>query len=132
VERDLVERGAAVRRPKLEPTAGPELGRAGALLGLRRTAGNAAVTSLVGGPTVQREGLDDLFGPNPFGGGGTTPAPAPVDGGGGPPPAPAPAPTTGEPAPGGVNDLGPMARTGTLIADAIVANSYTPGAGNIL
>jgi hypothetical protein len=132
VERELVERGTAVRRPKVEPTAGPELGRAGALLGLQRTAGNAAVTSLVGGPTVQRQGLDDLFGPNPFGG-GTTPAPTPAEGGGGAPPTPAPPtgePATGE-APGGINDLGPFARTGTLIADNIIATSYTPGVGNV-
>ena len=88
VERDLVEQGPAVRRPKVGPTAAPEAGRAGAILGLQRTAGNAAVTSLMSGPTVQREGLDDLFGPNPFGGGGETPAPA--GGGGGTPPAPAP------------------------------------------
>jgi hypothetical protein len=86
------------------------------------------VTSLVGGPTVQREGLDDLFGPNPFGGGGTTPAPTPAEGGGGAPPTPAP--PTGE-TPGGINDLGPFARTGTLIADNIIATSYTPGVGNV-
>jgi hypothetical protein len=30
-----------------------------------------------------------------------------------------------------MNDLGPVARVGTLIADSIVATSYTPGAGNI-
>ena len=33
--------------------------------------------------------------------------------------------------PGGVNELGPIARTGTLIADSIIASSYTPGAGNV-
>jgi len=131
VERDLVEQGPVVRRPKVGPTAAPEAGRAGAILGLQRTAGNAAVTSLMSGPTVQREGLDDLFGPNPFGGGGETPAPA--GGGGGTPPAPAPgtAPPTGETPSGGINELGPIARTGTLIADSIVATSYTPGAGNV-
>jgi hypothetical protein len=131
VERDLVEQGPAIRRPQVGPTATPETGRAGAILGLQRTAGNAAVSALMSGPTVQREGLDDLFGPNPFGGGGTTPAPA--GGGGETPSTPAPgtAPPTGE-VPGGINELGPIAHTGTLIADQIIASSYTPGVGNIM
>ena len=129
VERDLVEQGTAVRRPKVGPGATPDVGRAGAILGLQRTAGNAAVSSLMSGPTVQREGLDDLFGPSPFGGGGTTPAPA---GGGGETPAPGTAPPTAETPPGGINELGPIARTGTLIADQIIATAYTPGVGNIM
>jgi hypothetical protein len=117
----------------------PESGRVGAILGLQRSAGNAAVTSLVGGreatvagPTVQRQGLDDLFGPSPFGGGGAG-SQGPTDSGGGnaPTPAPAPAPGVGEAPPGGINELGPVARTGTLIADSIIASSYTPGAGNV-
>jgi hypothetical protein len=33
--------------------------------------------------------------------------------------------------PGGVNELGPIARTGTLIADSIIASRYTPGAGSV-
>ena len=128
MERDLVEQGPAVRRPKVGPGATPDVGRAGVILGLQRTAGNAAVSSLMSGPTVQREGLDDLFGPSPFGGGGTTPAPA----GGGEAPAPGTAPPTAETPPGGINELGPIARTGTLIADQIIATAYTPGVGNIM
>ena len=32
---------------------------------------------------------------------------------------------------GGVNELGAVAHVGTLLADSIVAASYSPGAGNI-
>ncbi len=129
VEHDLAEHGPAVRRPKVGPTAAPAAGRAGALLGLQRTAGNAAVAGLMSGPTVQRAGLDDLFGPSPFGGGTTGPEQqGPTDGGGEAPPTTAP--PTGE-APGGVNELGGFARVGTLLADNIVATTYSPGVGNV-
>lgn len=117
VEHDRLERDAAAPRQSARATAGSASGPGRAMLALQRTAGNAAVTSMIG---VQRDGIgDDLFGPNPFGG----PGPQTAEGDGGPP---APA----EP-PSGINELGPVARTGTLIADSIIASSYSPGAGNI-
>ena len=99
------------------------------MLGLQRTAGNAAVASTVAlrrgpgtpVPSVQREGVDGLLGPNPFGG--------EADQSGGD--AGSPSPTTDPGSAGGINELGPIARTGTLIADTVIASSYTPGAGNI-
>jgi hypothetical protein len=122
VEREQLERHSAARRPTVAPAPTSDGGRAGAMLALQRTAGNAAVASTM---DVQREGLDDVFGPNPFGEGGQEPAP----GDGGDPETPA-APTGTDPS-GGINELGPIARTGTLIADTVIASSYTPGAGNI-
>ena len=119
MERDLLDGPSPAPRPRAGTGPTPEHGRRGAVLALQRTAGNAAVTSL-----VQRAGLDDFFGPSPFGGG---PQGETDGGGGGSTPA---APPTTEPA-GGINELGPVARTGTLIADSIIASSYTPGAGNV-
>jgi hypothetical protein len=120
VEHDLVEAPSEAHRPRGTTTPAVEAGRAGAVLALQRSAGNAAVASVV----AQRAGLDDLFGPSPFGGGGADQA----EGAGG-----GTAPTTPESgeAAGGINELGPVARTGTLIADNIIASSYTPGAGNV-
>ena len=117
VEHDRLERHAAAPRSPARATRGAASGPGRAVLALQRTAGNAAVTSVIG---VQRDGIgDELFGPNPFG----EPGPQTAEGDGG---SPAPA----EP-PSGINELGPIARTGTLIADTIIASSYTPGAGNV-
>ena len=75
-------------------------------------------------PGVQRAGLDDFFEPSPFGGGQAGPTESP--GAGSSPESPASGATAG-----GINELGPVARTGTLIADTIIASTYSPGAGNV-
>ena len=130
VERELLDRQSTAPTPKVGAAPVSGRGTAGTVLGLQRTAGNAAVASMVAlrrgagtlAPSVQREGVDDLLGPNPFGGGE-----ADQSGGGGG----SPSPTTDPGSAGGINELGPIARTGTLIADTVIASSYTPGAGNI-
>ena len=131
MERELLERQATAPTPKVGAAPVPGRGTAGTMLGLQRTAGNAAVASMVAHrreagtpvPSVQREGVDDVFGPNPFGGGEADQTGGAGEG--------SPSPTTDPGATGGINELGPIARTGTLIADTVIASSYTPGAGNI-
>ena len=125
--------------------ADPRLTHGGAgagLLHLQRTAGNAAVRSLVA-PAVQREVTIDEVGidmTNPY---DEAPAPGPA----------AEAPT----APAGAAGAGPVTsdgatttisggtinleagltqtagiiRAGTIIADNVVGSNYTPGAGNV-
>lgn len=103
-------------------------GTGNGVLALQRSAGNAAVVSLI---DAQRAPEDDDLAPWNGGAGagadhaaeGTEAAEGPGEAGIPEGAAPAPA--------GGMNDLGPVARVGTLIADSIVATSYTPGAGNI-
>lgn len=105
----------------------PSTSGASGVLALQRTAGNAAVASLVGAQRVPDE--DELA---PWDGGGAdhagetesagTPAEAGIPQGAAP---------EGGAGAGGMNDLGSVARVGTLIADSIVAASYSPGAGNI-
>jgi hypothetical protein len=129
---------AADHGPALTGSADPRLAHAGApasgLMALQRTAGNAAVTSLVGGaPAVQRavtiEEMETVASPQPtaqqeeaaYG----TPAPVTSDGG----------TTTIHGA--HVSIEAPMTeahgvlRADTIIADNVVASSYTPGAGNV-
>jgi hypothetical protein len=93
---------------------------------LQRTAGNSAVASLfAAGRAVQREGEGEIP-PNPF----DTPAPT-----GGNPVSSDGATTTVSgsqivlAAPMTTTDG--VLRTSTLIADNVVASSYSPGAGNI-
>lgn len=119
-------------RRRVAPRPAGVGGPAGGLLGLQQSAGNAAVASMVG---LQRSPLDNLVDPwagGPLsgdGGGAATPDAAGIPAGGSPTDAGGAGPTA-EPG-GGMNELGPVAHVGTLIADSIVASSYTPGAGNI-
>jgi hypothetical protein len=96
------------------------------VLSLQRTAGNSAVASLfAAGRAVQREGEGDIP-PNPFD------APAPTGG----------SPVSSDGATTTVSGAqivlaAPMTttdgilRASTIIADNVVASSYTPGAGNV-
>ena len=140
--RDHLDRLESARAPHQDPGAGP--GRAPAppilragdprlrggghaaaasgLLALQRTAGNAAVASLIA-PSVQRDGPE----PAPEAG-GTSGAPG----------------GTGATGAGGATEItgstiqlnAPMVtapgviQADTIIANSVVASSYTPGAGN--
>lgn len=102
-------------------------GTGNGVLALQRSAGNAAVVSLIDAQRAPED--DDLA---PWNGGAGAGADHADEGAAAPGPGEAGIPEGAAPAPaGGMNDLGPVARVGTLIADSIVATSYTPGAGNI-
>ncbi len=119
--------------PAISGPGDPRLAHGGAeagLMHLQRTAGNAAVASMVG-PSVQRVvEIDELStdidatGPEP-GGGEASAGPVSSDGGattisGGQIHLDAP-----------LVDAPGVVRVGTLIADTVVGSSYTPGAGNM-
>jgi hypothetical protein len=103
-----------------------DAGRRG-VLSLQRTAGNSAVASLfAAGRAVQREGEGEIP-PNPF----DEPS-APTGGG----------PITSDGGTttinggaivlnAGMTSTGGVIRASTIIADSVVASSYTPGAGNV-
>jgi hypothetical protein len=120
--------------PALTGAADPRLAHAPSaatgLMALQRSAGNAAVSSLVGAAPVQRVvAIDELT---------TEVATAPEEG---------PAPDGGNPvsSSGGTTTISGsqinleaamtstsgIIRAGTIVADSVVASSYTPGAGNV-
>lgn len=134
---DATARGSGVRIPA--PTEAPALVRATdprlghpanaapALLALQRTAGNAAVASLVAGRPlpVQRDvSIDEIettVGPTPGAGGG------PVTSDGASTTVSGSTITLAAP----VTTADGVLRAQTIIADSIVASSYSPGAGNL-
>ena len=114
--------------PRLAGRAAPAAG----LLALQRSAGNAAVTSLVGDrPPVQRAvEIDELttrVGTAPGGGPEASEAVNPVTSSGGT--------TTISGAQinldSAMTSTAGVIRAGTIVADNVVASSYTPGAGNV-
>jgi hypothetical protein len=135
--------GAARRTPEraaapILDTADPRLahgpGAASGLMALQRTAGNAAVSSMVGSePAVQRTVTIDEFSVTPL-----------ADGSGGADTSGAAADTADSDAGGeqtisgsSIHLAAPMTtadgvlRANTIIADSVIASSYTPGAGNV-
>jgi hypothetical protein len=134
--------GPDASRPALVAGSDPRLAHASGapatLMHLQRTAGNAAVAALVGGePPVQREpGEDDVTSKPAAGTGVTTPVATPA----------ATAGAAGAVTSDGANttitgahitldaamtEASGVLRADTIIADSVVASSYTPGAGNV-
>jgi hypothetical protein len=126
---DLHDRASRRPTPK-SPVGGPS----GGLLGLQQSAGNAAVSSMLAQRIpIRMDEMDASSG----GSGAATPESAGVPASTGDTSASEAGGATGDAGAsaaggGGINDLGPIARAGTLIADSIIASSYTPGAGNIM
>jgi hypothetical protein len=111
------------------------------LLHLQRSAGNAAVASLVAGaPGVQREAGDDdasaVTGTTAPTGGATTPAGSSAGTGPGGPVTSDGANTTITGAhislDAAMTEASGVLRADTIIADNVIASSYTPGAGNVM
>lgn len=103
--------------PAVVRGADPRLTHAGGaapgLIALQRTAGNAAVAALVGGPTIQRAVQVDAMSTR-VSVGDTAAAPAGATG-----------------ASAAMTQANGVLRADTIIADNVVASSYTPGAGNV-
>lgn len=160
-ERSLVGRAQApVPGPRPE-AAGPAVvlgsdprlvhgpGAAAGLMALQRTAGNAAVATLVGSPpSLQRQvAVDEVASSAAGAGGAAAPSPATASAG-----LAAGSPTAGSPTAGSpvtsdgatttitgaqITLEAPMTtaagvlRADTLIVDSVIASSYSPGAGNV-
>jgi hypothetical protein len=137
VDHDALERQQQGTHRHSAPRRASGGGTVDGVLALQRSAGNAAVASMVGAqrlPETAPEGvqravhIDEVetttsgaAGPSSAGGAASTPAGAAAAGAG----------ATGAAA-GAPTDLGEVATVGTLIArNAVVSPSYTPGAGNI-
>jgi hypothetical protein len=124
MEHEVLEQQRTAQRAAAPRRAAVGTREAG-MLALQRSAGNQAVASLVQRDTGDWWSTDTPFSSTPSAGASSTATPTGVA------PSTTPAETPEAGAAGGINELGPVARVGTLIADSIVATSYTPGAGNI-
>jgi|GEM_PF-3769459 hypothetical protein len=152
MERERLDEAERVGRQRKAPVEPGQTAMASHLLGMQASAGNRATAAAVQRLPVQRViELDELgIETGPVSGGAGTAAvegasagaasAGPAGVAAGSEAATAGAAATGaaagatgatETPAGGVNELGTVARVGTLIADTIVATSYTPGAGNI-
>jgi hypothetical protein len=110
----------------------PDTGTTSSLLSLQQSAGNQAVSSMLGVQRIPENPWFESISAAPT---SVPPAPEPA-----PEPSPEPAPTGGEtgttetPSPGesGITRIPGVLEVDTLVANTgVISPSYTPGAGNI-